>query len=120
MLNYIEGYARARDKVHRNFLEIAYGSLKESKYLLQFSLEEKISKQIDKAITELTEIIKKSGGHLSYLEKMYIIMSSSRDLGYLTRMQGAGLISFAAAKELALKYFADRKEQSGPNKKPGG
>lgn len=39
-LNYIEGYARMRDKVHKNFLEISYGSLKESNYLLKFSLEE--------------------------------------------------------------------------------
>jgi len=39
-LNYIEGYARARDKVYKNFLEISYGSLKESKYLLHFSLVE--------------------------------------------------------------------------------
>ncbi len=41
ILNYIEGYARQKSKVHKNFLEISYGSLKESKYLLHFSLEEK-------------------------------------------------------------------------------
>ncbi|MFH0834512.1 MAG: four helix bundle protein [Patescibacteria group bacterium] len=41
ILNYIEGYARMRDKVHKNFLEISYGSLKESQYLLRFSLVEK-------------------------------------------------------------------------------
>jgi len=41
ILNYIEGYARGRDKVYVNFLEISYGSLKESKYLLHFSLVEK-------------------------------------------------------------------------------
>jgi len=40
VLNYIEGYARNREKVHKNFLEISYGSLKESKYLLHFSLVE--------------------------------------------------------------------------------
>lgn len=40
-LNYIEGYARIRVLVHKNFLEIAYGSLKESAYLLDFSLIEK-------------------------------------------------------------------------------
>jgi len=33
ILNYIEGYARNRNKVHKNFLEISYGSLQESKYL---------------------------------------------------------------------------------------
>src|SRR3990172_795034 len=40
ILNYIEGYARNRNKVHKNFLEISYGSLQESKYLLDFSFEE--------------------------------------------------------------------------------
>ncbi|MDF1497936.1 MAG: four helix bundle protein [Patescibacteria group bacterium] len=28
ILNYIKGYARGREKVHKNFLEIFYGSLK--------------------------------------------------------------------------------------------
>jgi four helix bundle protein len=41
ILNYVEGYARCKNKVHKNFLEISYGSLKESKYLLHFSLVEK-------------------------------------------------------------------------------
>lgn len=41
VLNYIEGYARNRSSVRLNFLEISYGSLKESKYLLHFSLIEK-------------------------------------------------------------------------------
>ncbi len=43
ILNYIEGYARRRGencKVYNNFLEISYGSLKETKYLLFFSYEE--------------------------------------------------------------------------------
>lgn len=40
ILNYIEGYARQRSKVHKNFLEISYGSLQEAKYLLDFSFEE--------------------------------------------------------------------------------
>lgn len=44
ILNYIEGFARRKGdncKVYKNFLEISYGSLKESKYLLFFSFEEK-------------------------------------------------------------------------------
>jgi len=40
VLNYIEGYARSRNKVNKNFLEISYGSLKESEYLLHFSLQD--------------------------------------------------------------------------------
>ncbi len=41
ILNYIEGYAKNRPLVRLNFLEISYGSLKESKYLLYFSSVEK-------------------------------------------------------------------------------
>ena len=37
ILNYIEGYARKKPLVQLNFLEISYGSFKESKYLLFFS-----------------------------------------------------------------------------------
>ena len=40
ILNYIEGYARIRNKVQKNFIEISYGSLQESKYLLNFSFKE--------------------------------------------------------------------------------
>lgn len=43
ILNYIEGFARRKGKdckVYKNFMEISYGSLKESKYLLHFSLIE--------------------------------------------------------------------------------
>ena len=58
ILNYIEGYARLRNKVHKNFLEISYGSLKESKYLLHFSLVEKYISKDDytKANTLAEEI----------------------------------------------------------------
>lgn len=37
MLNYIEGFARKRKPVLKQFLEVSYGSLKESKYLILFS-----------------------------------------------------------------------------------
>ncbi len=40
ILNYIEGFARFGGKINMNFLKISYGSLKESKYLLHFSLVE--------------------------------------------------------------------------------
>ena len=39
VLNYIEGYARQRKAVFKNFIEISYGSLKETKYLLYFSFK---------------------------------------------------------------------------------
>lgn len=41
ILNYIEGYARQRKQVLKNFLEISYGSLKETKYLIYFSYKQK-------------------------------------------------------------------------------
>ncbi len=41
VLNYIEGFARVGDKQFKNFLQMSYGSLKESKYLLYFSYREK-------------------------------------------------------------------------------
>lgn len=40
ILNYIEGYARISLGSYYNFLKISYGSLKESKYLIHFSLKE--------------------------------------------------------------------------------
>lgn len=40
ILNYIEGYARIGEKSYLNFIKISYGSLKESRYLLGFSLIE--------------------------------------------------------------------------------
>ena len=40
ILNYTEGYARKRLATQLHFYEIAYGSLKESKYLLSFAHKE--------------------------------------------------------------------------------
>lgn len=39
MLNYVEGYARRRDKVKLNFYEKSHGSSQESKYLLYFAFK---------------------------------------------------------------------------------
>lgn len=47
ILNYIEGFARQKPNVKKNFWEIAYGSLKESKYLLHFCLVEKFYSKED-------------------------------------------------------------------------
>jgi four helix bundle protein len=41
ILNYTEGYARRKRLVQLNFFETSYGSLKEVKYLLNFSFKEK-------------------------------------------------------------------------------
>jgi len=71
VLNYIEGYARRKTLTRLNFLEISYGSLMESDYLLDFSLEEmyiikenydlakKLSKEIGAMLwTEISNIDK--------------------------------------------------------------
>lgn len=42
ILNYIEGFARLEKGNQKTFLETSYGSLKESKYLLHFSLVENL------------------------------------------------------------------------------
>ena len=47
VLNYIEGFARQKKAVKRNFWEISYGSLKESKYLLHFAFVENYIKNKD-------------------------------------------------------------------------
>src|SRR3989344_3974575 len=55
ILNYIEGYARQRKAVLRNFLEISYGSLKEAKYLIYFSCRQKyISHDDEKRLLEMS------------------------------------------------------------------
>jgi len=47
ILNYVEGFARQREKTLLNFLETSYASLKESKYLLHFALIEKYISEKD-------------------------------------------------------------------------
>ncbi|NMB47943.1 four helix bundle protein [Candidatus Kuenenbacteria bacterium] len=47
VLNFIEGFARQKIAVKRNFWEISYGSLKESKYLLYFSFKEGFLSETD-------------------------------------------------------------------------
>lgn len=58
ILNYIEGYARQRINVLRNFLEISYGSLKESKYLIYFSYKrEYLNKEQYNEVIKISEEI---------------------------------------------------------------
>lgn len=58
ILNYIEGFARQKKAVKKTFWEISYASLKESKYLLHFSLVEKYLRKSDynKAVELANEI----------------------------------------------------------------
>ncbi len=59
-LNIIEGFTRCSLGDHRRFLEIAYASLKEAKYLLYFSYREKyLASEKYKEIIELSEEIGK-------------------------------------------------------------
>ena len=52
VLNYIEGYARVRSKVYKNFLEISYGSLQEARYLVYFSSKENFFPETDYIILD--------------------------------------------------------------------
>ena len=62
ILNYIEGYARQNKNILRNFLEISYGSLKESKYLIYFSYKRSYLKE--KEYQELLDLAEKIGAML--------------------------------------------------------
>lgn len=62
ILNYIEGYARQRKLVLRNFLEISYGSLKETRYLLYLSCY--LTYITKEKYTELEKIADKIGAML--------------------------------------------------------
>lgn len=59
ILNYIEGYARIRTAVYKTFLETSYGSLQESKYLIEFSFAEKYFTSVPEHqyLTKLTDEI---------------------------------------------------------------
>ncbi len=58
VLNYIEGFARTGNKELKNFLQISYGSLKETKYILFFCTRERyISKKDYEILMLLTDEI---------------------------------------------------------------
>jgi four helix bundle protein len=55
-LNIVEGFARKGSKQYKQFLLIAYGSLKETKYLIDFSRDEDyINDLVHKELFELSE-----------------------------------------------------------------
>lgn len=60
--NFIEGIARGGDKEKRRFANIAYGSLKESKYLVFFAYKEGLIseddyKKVDPKFEELSKLL---------------------------------------------------------------
>ena len=60
ILNVVEGFARQGEKEFKRFLLISYGSLKEVKYLLQFSLEQDyISKEEYERVFSISESVAK-------------------------------------------------------------
>lgn len=62
ILNYIEGYARRTQGNLKNFLNISYGSLKESKYLIYFSFKRNYLNE--KKYSELLNLNDKIGAML--------------------------------------------------------
>lgn len=60
ILNYIEGYARQRSKQYAQFLDISYGSLKETKYLIYFCYKRNYMKKTEyETLMNMTEEIAK-------------------------------------------------------------
>lgn len=62
ILNYTEGYARFTPKNQLNFMRISYGSLKETEYLLYFSLKQNFLtnenyKKLDDGLKEIGRIL---------------------------------------------------------------
>lgn len=73
ILNYIEGFTRSSNKAYKNFLEISYGSLKESKYLLYFSLKQEYLTRNDyikalKLADEIGAMLWKTIKHIAHKE----------------------------------------------------
>lgn len=70
VLNLIEGFARNSPKEYVRFLWISYGSLKETKYLLHFSMKESYLKKktYDETIKIAEEIGKMLWGKISHLK----------------------------------------------------
>lgn len=71
MLNYVEGYARKRDKVKLNFYETSHGSLKECKYIIYFAYCRKwiSNEEYTKGIGMSDEIGKMLWSTIDLLEK---------------------------------------------------
>jgi four helix bundle protein len=71
MLNYVEGYARKRDKVKLNFYETSLGSLKECKYIIYFAFSRNwIKKEMyEQGIAMCDEIGKMLWSTIDLLEK---------------------------------------------------
>lgn len=71
MLNYIEGFARRKEKVKLQFFEISHGSLKESKYLLYFAYCQKWIEDVPyrKIIRDAEEISRMLWSTIDNIEK---------------------------------------------------
>lgn len=71
MLNYVEGFARRRDKVKLNFYEISHGSSQECKYIIFFAFTQKwIDRtEYEKALEMINEIGKMLWSTIDLLEK---------------------------------------------------
>ena len=62
VLNMIEGYARQNRKEYRRFLDISYGSLKETMYLVEFGVkigyfENEEAEEINKEYDEIAKML---------------------------------------------------------------
>ncbi len=71
MLNYVEGFARRKEKVKLNFYETSHGSTQECKYILYFSFTQKwiVEDEFKQGLEMLDEIAKMLWSTIDYLEQ---------------------------------------------------
>ncbi|MEI7741879.1 MAG: four helix bundle protein [bacterium] len=60
ILNYVEGFGRGQTQACVNFMQISYGSLKESEYLIGFSWKEAYCDEME--YKELRDMANRAGG----------------------------------------------------------
>jgi four helix bundle protein len=75
MLNYVEGYARRREKVKLNFYETSHGSTQECKYILYFAFCQKWiqEKEYQNGLTMVDEIARMLWSTIYQLEKKIFV-----------------------------------------------
>ncbi len=71
MLNYVEGYARRRDKVKLNFYEISHGSSQECRYIIYFAFTQNwiTDKEYREGLSMIDEIGKMLWSTINLLDK---------------------------------------------------
>lgn len=86
-LNYTEGFARKSRAVNRNFADIAYGSVQESKYIVSFAVRQGWSTEADvkNLLENLDEVGRMLWGILARSLKNEVKPSKTADKAEMSR-----------------------------------